>query len=80
MSGLRARGGYEVDIAWADGRPTRAEVRANRDARCVVRAAGTVRVTSGGKNVRVTPLADHRVAFEAAAGGRYALAFSAARP
>lgn len=80
VSGLRARGGYEVDITWAEGRAMRAEVRASRGSRCVVRAAGTVRVTSGGRNVRVTPLADRRVAFDASAGGRYALAFGYDRP
>jgi alpha-L-fucosidase 2 len=46
VSGLRARGGYEVDIAWRDGRLQSATIRADTDGRVRVRASVplTVRV------------------------------------
>ena len=37
VKGLRARGGFEVDIAWRDGRLTGATVRAQREAACKLR-------------------------------------------
>lgn len=38
VTGLRARGGVEVDIAWKDGRLTEATVRATTSGACTVRA------------------------------------------
>jgi alpha-L-fucosidase 2 len=37
VTGLRARGGFEVDISWRDGRLTAATVRSNLGRPCVVR-------------------------------------------
>jgi len=39
VAGLRARGGFEVGVRWADGRLQGAEVVALRDGPCTVRAA-----------------------------------------
>lgn len=48
VSGLRARGGYEVDMTWRDGEVTSATVRAKPG-----NGAGTVRVRAGAKTVIV---------------------------
>jgi len=50
VRGLRARGGFEVDMAWRDGQLTEAGISSNNTTRCVVRYRGkTVEVeTQGG--------------------------------
>ena len=46
VKGLRARGGFEVEIAWADGKLTRATVRSVTGKKCVVRyGAKTLELT-----------------------------------
>lgn len=74
VHGLRARGGYGVDLVWSDGRLREANLRAAR--------GGTVRVRSGGGiaqvraadgPVTVRPVGDGVVEFETRAGGTYQL-------
>jgi alpha-L-fucosidase 2 len=51
VKGLRARGGYTVDMAWEDGRLTGAIIRGGRGGTCKVRYGGKVvevKVRSGG--------------------------------
>ena len=48
IRGLRARGGFEVDIRWAGGELQEARVRANHQAPCKVRAGKMVHVTENG--------------------------------
>ncbi|MFC4306743.1 glycosyl hydrolase family 95 catalytic domain-containing protein [Cohnella boryungensis] len=45
IQGLRARGGYELDVAWEDGRLSRAKLTSN--------SAGTITVKSGSLEVSV---------------------------
>ena len=57
VTGLRARGGFEVDIAWAAGRVTRATLRSTNGGQCRVRIGERVRtvtVAAGGAEV-LTP-------------------------
>jgi alpha-L-fucosidase 2 len=54
VSGLRARGGYEVDMQWSDGRLKHARLKASAEGECTVRVPkGTKvsRILSGGKLV-----------------------------
>ena len=39
VKGLRARGGYEVDLSWKDGRLVEAHIKAAHDGVCRVRCA-----------------------------------------
>lgn len=73
VRGLRGRGGLEVDIEWASGHLTRAEVRASRSGQIVVRAPSALRVTRQGRRVAVTKSSAGAIAFEGGAGETYEL-------
>ena len=47
VKGLRARGGIEVDIAWAGGKATRVVLRAGRDSTCRLRLPHGQRARGG---------------------------------
>jgi alpha-L-fucosidase 2 len=75
VSGLRARGGYEVGIRWADGLLTEAWIKAGCDGVCTVRVPRKVEVRLGDQTVAVRRDARHAdvLSFEARAGCRYVL-------
>jgi alpha-L-fucosidase 2 len=64
VSGLRTRGGFTVDIAWADGRLTSATVRGASGRSCRVRYGDTalhlVLGKGGTKRLTAETLAGHR--------------------
>ena len=73
VTGLRARGGYEVDIAWQHGKATEARVRAKRSGECRVRAAQRLTVTMNGRPVAHTITDDGALVFAARARCEYCL-------
>jgi alpha-L-fucosidase 2 len=75
VQGLRARGGFDVDLAWSNGRPTHGVIRAHAAGPCRVRVRGDVRVVVDGKQVRSARLGADTVEFQATAGRAYGLEF-----
>jgi len=73
VAGLRAWGGYEVDIRWEEGSLTQAMIQARQSGPCRVRTGMDVAVTSEGKPVRVKRPEDGIAVFNARAGKVYRL-------
>lgn len=76
VTGLRARGGFTVDLAWAEGRLREATLHATRRQRSLLRAPGVVRITAAGRCIPFEPLPDDTVAFEVLPGQRYQVSFT----
>ena len=74
VTGLRARGGFEVDIEWSGGRPTRAAVTSTLGSTCRIRSAAAVRVSSAGRQVVTAQPERGVVEFTTTPGGRYDVA------
>jgi alpha-L-fucosidase 2 len=75
VSGLRARGGFTVSMAWSEGSLTEASIAASVDGPCRVSARGIGAVLVDEQPARVRRTAEGVVEFEARAGERYRLTF-----
>ena len=75
VQGVRARGGFGVDVAWADSRVTRATIWASLSRNCRVQAKGRATVTSNGMRVRTVSRDPDTIEFAVTAGRSYQLAF-----
>lgn len=70
IGGLRARGGYGVDIAWREGKLSQATIRADQGGTCRVRCGGTsLSVTDEAGSVQTTGAGE--LQFTVTAGGVY---------
>ncbi|GAE32818.1 putative large secreted protein [Halalkalibacter hemicellulosilyticusJCM 9152] len=73
VSGLRARGGFEIDIAWKDGRFTASELKATRNALCSLRVSSAVRVTRADGSKMAQSDGAEVVKFQVVAGETYSI-------
>ena len=75
VRGLRARGGFDVDIAWAEGQASRATIRAHATRACRIQAVNVARVVANGIAVPLVRRGPDVVEFQATAGRAYQVEF-----
>jgi alpha-L-fucosidase 2 len=79
FTGLRARGGLEIDVAWRKGKPESAAFRASLNGEHQIRIPRGVRIASvrsAGRTVATPPGADGAVKLAVKAGQTYQIAFA----
>ncbi|MBP8302930.1 MAG: glycoside hydrolase family 95 protein [Phycisphaerae bacterium] len=78
VTGLRARGGFEVDLTWEQSALSTAVIRSRLGKACRIRSAWPIRVHDGVEEVPVQSIDTHLYEFPTVAGKSYTI--SATRP
>ena len=72
VTGLRARGGYRVDIEWKHGALAQADITPVEDRECIVKTGGqSLAVIDAAGNAVAVREADNKIAFDVTAGETY---------
>jgi alpha-L-fucosidase 2 len=74
VTGLRARGGFEVDITWIDNALKQAQIRSSLGSLCRIRSAWTIEsVTDGPETVAFQSIGENLYEFATQAGHAYTI-------
>jgi alpha-L-fucosidase 2 len=71
LSGIRVRGGFEIDMEWENGELNMANLHSFLGRKCVVRAEGRFEVKTGGEKIRMRIADDGLFEFETETGKTY---------
>jgi alpha-L-fucosidase 2 len=71
VKGLRARGGFEVDIQWTAGELTKAAIRSKTENICRLRTRVPVTVENRGKSMKIEKIEDGLIVFPAKEAQEY---------
>jgi len=73
IKGIRARGGFELDIRWTGGKPSETVLRSGKGRPCTLRTSAPVTVTCGGKAVKPAAVEENVIRFPTEAGRTYVI-------
>ena len=74
VKGLKARGGFEIDMRWSDGELQQATIRSLSGSRCVITAGIEIAVTVDGKDIAIEQTGKAKqVAFDTEVGVSYVI-------
>ncbi len=73
IKGIRARGGFELDIRWKDGKLAEGVIRSGKGNACTIRASLPVTITSRGKKVKASQVDPNVITFPTSQGQEYVI-------
>ncbi|MGB2820234.1 MAG: glycoside hydrolase family 95 protein [Phycisphaerae bacterium] len=73
IKGIRARGGFELDIQWKDGKLSEGAIRSSRANACTLRTSAAVTITSRGKKVEASQVDQNVITFPTDQGQEYVI-------